>query len=100
MRVDVANARWKYQRAGVIDAAEARDRHAEVCLLVHRFVDEQALFPETLQLAVDSGHPVYDAVYAVTARRNAATLLSFDCRLHQLCAGTRIACELFQSDGG
>ena len=40
MRVEAANALWKYQRAGVIDASEARDRHTEVCLLVHRFIDE------------------------------------------------------------
>jgi predicted nucleic acid-binding protein len=85
---------WKYQRAGVIDAGQMRERHAEVCLLVHRFVDEQTLFPEALQLAADSDHPVYDAVYAVTARRHAATLLSFDRRLHQLCTRAQIACDL------
>lgn len=94
MRVEAANALWKYQRAGLIDAVEARDRHAEVCLLVHRFVDEQALFPEALQLAVDQQHPVYDAIYAVTARRNAATLLSFDRRLHDLCSTATIGCDL------
>lgn len=95
MRVEAANALWKYQRAGVIDAAQARERHAEVCLLVHRFVDEQDLFPEALQLAVDLEHPVYDAVYAVTARRNAATLLSFDQRLQALCQRAGIVCDLF-----
>ncbi len=34
-------------------------------MLVHRFVDEHALFPECLQLAIDFNHLVYDAVYAV-----------------------------------
>lgn len=28
LRVEIANALWKYQRAGVISAAEARPRHA------------------------------------------------------------------------
>jgi predicted nucleic acid-binding protein len=100
MRVEAANALWKYQRAGAIDASDARDRHAEACLLVHRFVDEQALFPEALQLASDLDHPVYDAIYAVTARRHAATLLSFDRRLHALCAGSRIDCDLLGAAGG
>ena len=95
MRVEAANALWKYQRAGVIDVGEARDRHAELCLLVHEFIDEQALFPEALQLAADLAHPVYDAVYAISARRHAATLLSFDRRLHALCMRAGIACELF-----
>jgi predicted nucleic acid-binding protein len=94
MRVEAANALWKYQRAGFIDAGQARDRHAEVCLLLHRFIDEQTLFPEALQLAADSNHPVYDAMYAVTARRHAATLLTFDRRLQQLCMRSQIACDL------
>lgn len=94
MRVEAANALWKYRRSGAIDAGQARDRHAEVCMLVHRFIDEQSLFPEALQLAADADHPVHDTVYAVTARRHAATLLSFDCRLHQLCARSQIDCEL------
>ncbi len=94
MRVEAANALWRYHRAGVIDATEAHGRHAEICLLVHRFVDEQALFPEALQLAMDRHHPVYDAVYAVTARRHAATVLSFDQRLHGLCEGAAIPCDL------
>jgi predicted nucleic acid-binding protein len=93
MRVEAANALWKYQRTGILDAAQARDRHAEICLLVHRFVDEQDLFPEALQLAVDFEHPVYDVVYAVTARRNAATLLTFDQRLQALCLRAGIACD-------
>lgn len=94
MRVEAANALWKYQRAGLISISEAQDRHAEIGLLVHRFIEEQVLFPEALQLAADFDHPVYDAVYAVTTRRQAATLLSFDRRLHALCQRAGIACEL------
>jgi predicted nucleic acid-binding protein len=94
MRVEAANALWKYHRAGVISANDARDRHAEIEMLVNRFIDEQTLFPEALQLAADLDHPVYDAVYAVTARRHAATLLSFDRRLHGLCVRSRIPCDL------
>ena len=97
MRIEAANALWKYQKAGVIDASDARDRHAEVCLLVHRFVDEQALFPECLQLATDFNHPVYDAVYAVLARRHAARLLTFDRRLYSLCERVVIPCDLLSA---
>jgi predicted nucleic acid-binding protein len=63
-------------------------------------VDEQVLFPEALQLAADLKHSVYDAVYAVTARRHAATLLSFDRRLHELCERASITCELLGTAGG
>ncbi len=94
MRVEAANALWKYRRAGAIDATQTLSRHAEAVALVHRFVDEQPLFPEALQLAIELDHPVYDAVYAVTARRHAASLLTFDRRLHSLCTQARISCEL------
>jgi predicted nucleic acid-binding protein len=95
LRVETANALWRYARAGVIDPEEALRRHAEVLALVQRFVGEQTLFPEALRLAADFDHPVYDAVYAVTARRNAALLLSFDRRLNALCGQAGVACELF-----
>jgi predicted nucleic acid-binding protein len=94
MRVETGNALWKYQRAGLINIAEAQDRHAEIKLLVHRFIDDEALFPEALQLASDFAHPVYDALYAVTTRRHAGRLLSFDRRLHALCKRADIACDL------
>ncbi len=97
MRIEAANALWKYQRAGVITLDEAHARYTEITVLVHRVIDEQALFPEALQLAADCAHPVYDAVYAVTARRHAASLLSFDRRLDGLCQRAGIRCELFAS---
>ncbi len=93
LRIEVANALWKYVRTGVIDAAEARARHAEANLLVQAYIEEGPLFPEALQLAIDHQHPVYDAVYAVVARRQAARLLSFDKRLQSLCAVAGIECE-------
>lgn len=94
LRIEAANALWKYQRAGIIEAPAAHERHAEICALVHRFVDEQALFPEALQLAADLDHPVYDAVYAVVARRHAGTVLTFDRRLQTLCERAAIPSRL------
>ncbi|MEZ5727422.1 MAG: type II toxin-antitoxin system VapC family toxin [Burkholderiaceae bacterium] len=82
----------------MIAAADLPARHREALALVHRLVDDSALFPEALALAVDVGHPVYDAVYAVTARRHAATLATFDRRLHALCAQAGIRGELFAAD--
>jgi predicted nucleic acid-binding protein len=95
MRIEAANALWRYGRAGLIDPGEVLVRHAQAQSLVHRFIEEPTLFPEALHLACNLNHPVYDAVYAVTARRHAATLLSFDRRLHELCTRAGIACELF-----
>ncbi len=95
MRVEAANALWKYHRAGLVDAAEAIERHTEIAALVHRFIDEQQLFPEALQLAAQFDHAVYDAVYVVSARRYAAMLLTFDRRLHALCDKAAVSSRLF-----
>lgn len=95
LRVECANALWKYVRAGVLDKATAVERHGELTAMVHRFVDEEVLFPEALQFAADADHPVYDAVYALAARRHAATLLTFDKRVRDLCKRARIDCECF-----
>lgn len=90
LRIETANALWKYLRAGHLDVAQARERHWETLDLVDIFVDEAELFPEALDLALRRGHPVYDCVYALVARRNAAAMLSFDARLKTLCAESDI----------
>lgn len=95
LRAEVGNALWKYRRSGLLDLAQAVERHAEAMTLVHRLVDDADLFPEALALAVDFDHPAYDTLYLVTARRHAAAILSFDHRLHAAAERARIAAERF-----
>ena len=63
--------------------------------LIQLFVDDADLFPEALMLAAASDHLVYDALYALTAKRHAVVLLTFDRRLHELCGSERIESTLF-----
>ena len=70
-------------------------RHREAIALIALFVDDADLFPEALTLAAASDHPVYDALYALMARRHAAVLLTFDRRLHGLCGCEGIESTLF-----
>ena len=95
LRAEVGNALWKYARAGVVSASDLADRHREAMALIDLCVDDAALFPEVLTLAAALDHPVYDALYALTAKRHAAALLTFDRRLHGLCANERIEAELY-----
>jgi len=97
LRAEVGNALLKYQRSGVISLAEALRRHEEAVGIVHLLIDDSSLFPETLSLAAEMNHPVYDALYAVTARRHAAMLLSFDQRLHALCQRAGIPSTLLSA---
>lgn len=95
LRAEVGNALWKYARAGVIASSDLAERHREATALVQQFIDDAELFPEVLTVAATRDHPVYDAVYALTAKRHAAVLLTFDRRLHALCASERIESERF-----
>ncbi len=95
LQTEVANALWKYRRAGLLDDLRVVERHAEAVGLVDRFTDDAVLFPEALRLAVTSDHPVYDAMYLVAARRHAACLLTFDRRLHAQCARSQVDGVLF-----
>ena len=95
LRAEVGNALWKYARSGLLEADELVERHREAMSLVHRFIDEDTLFPEALTVSAATGHPVYDVLYALTARRHAAVVLTFDRRLHKLCESEDIASQLF-----
>ena len=94
-RAEVGNALWKYARAGMMPAGDLPGRHQEATSLIDLFVDDAALFPEVLTLAASQNHPVYDALYALTAKRHAAVLLTFDRRLNGLCGNERIESELY-----
>lgn len=83
---ETANALWKYQRAGRLDGKTIRHRHAEALALVSRWILDTSLFPEALSLAARLGHPVYDCLYLVAARRFDARLLTSDHRLEALFA--------------
>lgn len=82
---EAANALWKYERAGVLDQATAIRKLHEALDLVDELADMGALLDEALAEAVRAGHPVYDLLYLVLARRNVGTLLTFDRRLAALC---------------
>lgn len=80
-QTEVANALWKYVRAGTLSKDLALERFEEALGLVDQFEPDEALVVEALSLAVHHGHPVYDLLYAVLAMRNGARILSTDARL-------------------
>ncbi|TAH43979.1 MAG: PIN domain-containing protein [Betaproteobacteria bacterium] len=81
---EVANALWKYVKAGVLSKDLALERFDEAVGLVDQFEPDEALVVEALSLAVHHGHPVYDLLYVVLAMRNGARIMSTDARLLDL----------------
>ena len=53
-----------------------------------------ALWKMAFSEAVRLNHPVYDMLYFVLARRNAATLFTLDRKLQQLCLDNGVDCVL------
>lgn len=84
MLTEVANALWRLQRAGQLDAASLQPLLARAAALVDHIEPDRTLQPEALALATHLNHPVYDCLYLVLARREVATLLTADQKLQGL----------------
>ena len=84
---EVANALWKYVRAGALTEQQAIDRFGEARELISRTVEDATLLEEAISVAARHNHPVYDTLYAVLARRNSCPVLTMDKRLMSLLEG-------------
>ncbi|MCB2264102.1 MAG: type II toxin-antitoxin system VapC family toxin [Candidatus Thiosymbion ectosymbiont of Robbea hypermnestra] len=87
---EVANALYKYVRAGDLDMDTALERYEEAMDLVDDFTPDRELTTEALTEAARYGHPVYDLLYVVLARRSGSTVLTLDQRLKTLLDRTGI----------
>lgn len=91
-QIEVRNAFWKYVKAGVMTAEEAKGRIEAALELADEFIPVEENIDESLMEAIRQEHPVYDMLYATLARRNAATLFTGDKRLVALCENMGIDC--------
>jgi len=81
---EIANALWKHVRAGDFSAEDAHGFLRSALDLVDEFVPARELVSEAMTAAIAHAHPVYDAMYAITAVRHGATVCTFDKRLKKL----------------
>jgi len=81
---EVANALWKYVKAGSLDAETALERHEESINLIDAFTPDWELTTEALSEATRFKHPGYDLLYGVLARRTGCAVLTMDERLRAL----------------
>lgn len=78
---EVANAWWKYTRAGALTLETTLRRYEEAVVLVDDLTPDDELAIEALAEAARHGHPVYELIYAVLARRHGCSVLTRDQRL-------------------
>ena len=87
---EVANALWKYSCHSGLPEPAAVAYLEEAAGLVDEPIDDELLSTEALIAAIRFEHPVYDALYAVLARRRGAAVLTLDRRLRSLLEKMRI----------
>ena len=77
--IEVSNAFWKYHKAGLLDEKTVCANIEKAIALVDEFCDlDKTQCCEATKEAMRLRHPVYDMLYFVLARRNAATLFTLD----------------------
>jgi predicted nucleic acid-binding protein len=81
---ETANALWKKQRAGDIDASGLADAIAALLAIDLVLVRTGDLLKDAAILAASHRHPVYDCLYLALARREGAMLATADLRLARL----------------
>ena len=81
---EVANAFWKYVKAGSLEMETALERYEEGIALIDDFTPDWELATEALTEAVRYAHPVYDLLYVILARRTGCAVLTMDERLKTL----------------
>ncbi len=81
---ETANALWKLGRKGQLPPEILAERWEMAMALPDRLCPDHELAVEALSEASRYGHPVYDLLYAVLARREGCKVLTFDRRLTSL----------------
>lgn len=82
---EVTNVLWKNVRAGIMDEENARKTLVIVLQYIDVFTDPDDYMFDTLHEAIRLDHSAYDVFYLTLARRKAATLLTSDKKLYDLC---------------
>ncbi len=78
---EVANALWKYGRAGA-DPKRLVRRLQDFRSLPLRVTPADELVDDALAIALEIGHPVYDCIYIALAIRTSSCVVTADRRLH------------------
>lgn len=81
---ECANVIWKQARRGAASRQEAETALEDVLSLPMRIIDDSALTPAALSIALEHDHPVYDCYYLAAAILHDCALATADERLYQL----------------
>lgn len=79
-------------RAGELDEEDFPGLFERAAGFVDRFVPAEGILLEAIHAAIQNNHSVYDMLYFIVTRRNAATLFTFDKKLRAVCEANGVNC--------
>ncbi len=80
LSIEVANALWKYARAGLVSTLDTKRAWSKFETLPFRFAEDRDLAPQALILAEELAHPVYDCIYLALALARGTRVVTRDKR--------------------
>lgn len=89
---EMGNVVWRYVAVGGLSEEDALRLFWRSAELVDCYADTEPLLTEAIHEAIRHNHPVYDMLYFVLARRNAATLFTLDKKLRAICEANGVNC--------
>ena len=92
LTAEVCHTLSKYVQGGYMEVRDAVDCGRDALSLVDRFVDDSALWIESLSEAARLDHSSYDMFYLLLARRECATLFTLDRKLQDLSSRCGVNC--------
>ena len=90
--IELASAFRKYVKAELLSEKEALLYIEEAAKLVDDLVPLEENYQESFHESLRLDHSPYDMLYLTLARRNAATLFTFDSRLREICEKQGVEC--------
>lgn len=88
-----ANTAWKFHQIEKASVQEVQSLYNRAIILVDRFTSLESISDESLSLACEIGHPVYDCYYLTLAKNERALILTVDKRLLKLANKLNIPTE-------
>jgi len=90
--VEAANTFWRYVKQGKASDKEAFIHLRDAVALVDEFIPIHENYEEAFHESIRLNHSTYDMLYFTLARRNAATLVTLDAKLMDLCDEQGVDC--------
>jgi predicted nucleic acid-binding protein len=90
---EITNVFWKYHQFSDLSMETCESGIVDALGIVDDIIGSADLYKEAFALACMTGHPVYDAMFLVLARRHNAILLTRDKKLAKLAKKCSVKAE-------